>query len=238
LLAEGRVREVRDIVNGGATGTNLIFPGVDGKERFTILVLGPRRASDDTFRASTMAFSLGEAADPERLRLWTPATTVAFAPHTRTLPSVRHGWETDLAIALQERHPPLDFDTNLNPEATNPWQLRYTQLFNSSTGQKDFHRREDLEAGGFTLQVNREMLHPDGRRLVPVFEGQMINRWDHRAKTYEGYVGPNRYGRAPGIPWVTEVQHADRSSTRTHHSRSSLATGWMTRLPRIGSTQP
>ncbi len=45
--------------------------------------------------------------------------------------------------------------------------------------------------------------------MVPVYEGQMANRWDHRARTYEGYAGTNKYGRKPHIPWTTEAQHAN-----------------------------
>jgi hypothetical protein len=36
----------------------------------------------------------------------------------------------------------------------------------------------------------------------------MINRFDHRAKTYEGYKGNNKYGRKPGLPSVTDEQHS------------------------------
>ncbi len=49
----------------------------------------------------------------------------------------------------------------------------------------------------------------DGRVAVPLFEGQMLNRFDHRAKTYEGYVGANKYGRKPNLPKVSDAQHAD-----------------------------
>jgi len=53
------------------------------------------------------------------------------------------------------------------------------------------------------------MRHPDGRVAVPLFEGQMLNRFDHRAKTYEGYTGTKKYGRAPGILWTSDEQHRE-----------------------------
>src|SRR5262249_22903782 len=43
----------------------------------------------------------------------------------------------------------------------------------------------------------------------PVYEGQLANRYDHRAKTYEDYDGPNKYGRKPGLPRTTDAQKAD-----------------------------
>ena len=62
---------------------------------------------------------------------------------------------------------------------------------------------------GLQLAPDRSMRHVDGRVAVPLFEGQMLNRFDHRAKTYEGYVGTKKYGRKPNLPKVSDAQHAD-----------------------------
>jgi hypothetical protein len=84
-------------------------------------------------------------------------------------------------------------------------------LFNSAYARRDglLLREEALEADGFKMEIERTFVHPDGRVAVPVYEGQMANRWDHRARTFEGYKGTNKYGRKPDIPWVTDQQHAD-----------------------------
>lgn len=37
----------------------------------------------------------------------------------------------------------------------------------------------------------------------------MANLWDHRARTFEGFNGADKYGRKPFIPWVTDEQHSD-----------------------------
>lgn len=208
LLRRGRVCELRDIVNGGPTGSTPIFPGVDAKERYIALVLGPERTDRTDFGASMMNMSLEEAASRD-LVPWSRDRLRLTCPATGTLLSARYAWEIDLATELQDRWQTLDFDRTTSPEGANPWELSFTQLFNSSTGQRWFHRREALEAEGWVLQADRSFAHPDGRTAVPVFEGQMINRYDHRAKTYEGYEGPNKYKRAPGIPWTNQDQHAD-----------------------------
>jgi hypothetical protein len=47
------------------------------------------------------------------------------------------------------------------------------------------------------------------RTAVPVYEGQLVNRYDHRAGTYEGFARDNKYGRSPGIPDPTDEQKAE-----------------------------
>jgi len=207
LVNQGRVIEVRDIVNGGPTGSTLIFPSVDAKERYSLLVLGPYRPATE-FGASMMNMSLEEA-EVKELTPWSAERLRTVCPATGTLLSAQHQWEIDLTTQLHARLPTLAFDRTTSPNGENPWGLGYAQLFNSSTAQPLFSRREVLESEGWEIQPDRSFHHPDGRRLLPVFEGQMINRWDHRAKTFEGYSGPNKYGRAPGIPESTSAQHGD-----------------------------
>jgi hypothetical protein len=159
--------------------------------------------------ASTLNFGLDDAIERPLVRF--DATRLRrLSPGTRTLPSFRRIEELDVAESIYDRWPTLDFDkATAVGEPSNPWVVTYCTLFHSSSGQKYFDRREELEAAGFTLQRDREMQHADGRIAVPVYEGQMVTRWDHRAKTYEGYLGDNKYGSNPGIPSVSEDQHSD-----------------------------
>jgi hypothetical protein len=208
LVREGRVREVRDIVNGGHTGKDLIFPAVDAKERYSVLVLGPRRPQDTSFGASMLNMRKEEAVDRE-LVPWNYERVRTVCPATGTLLSARERWEIDLATELQERWGTLSFDVKEGPLRANPWQIRYVTLFHSSGSQDLFWRRDWLEDERWELQLDRSFRHADGRVAVPVFEGQMVNRFDHRARTYQGYTGQKKYGRAPSIPWVKPGQHAD-----------------------------
>ena len=116
--------------------------------------------------------------------------------------------EIDLALTLQDRFDTLDF---ADADGANPWGLKYATLFNSSNAKESGQllRGPALEEQGFKLGRDKRYIHPDGRVAVPVYEGQMANRWDHRARTFEGFAGKDRYGRKPHIPWVTEEQHAD-----------------------------
>jgi hypothetical protein len=206
LVENGRVREVRDIVNSGPGG-QVVFLDVAAVERFCVLVLGPPRSGDTSFEASMLNRGVDAAADTPT-RTWDMDGLTLVCPVTRTLPSPSSDEELDVLLSLHRRNQTLDFS---EPTGSNPWGIKYHNLFHSSGVKKAglLHRREDLEADGWTIQPDRTMRHTAGRTALPVYEGQMANLWDHRARTFEGFAGKNKYGRKPHLPWVTEEQHAD-----------------------------
>src|SRR4029453_15120519 len=90
-------------------------------------------------------------------------------------------------------------------DGDNPWQLKYSTLFNSATASSLFLKREDLEREGWILQGDMVFRRPRNTKhslasyelfleevasyfedAVPLYEGQLANRYDHRARTYAG----------------------------------------------------
>lgn len=206
LVADGRVRQVLDMVNQAPSGKR-VFPAVAAVERFSILHLGP--ATSEPPEASMLNFGV-DAATTNPTRPWPRVELRTFAPRTETLPSTGDADEIRLALDLQDRFPTLDFSER---DGENLWNLNYVGLFHSSASKAKglLQRGPALEAAGFRLDRDKHYRHRDGREALPVHEGQMANRWDHRARTFEGFSGKDRYGRKPHIPWVTEEQHADAS---------------------------
>ncbi|MFI9836369.1 Eco57I restriction-modification methylase domain-containing protein [Nonomuraea sp. NPDC051941] len=204
LLDQGRVRQVIDMVNQERNGKR-IFPAVAAVERFSVIHLGP--ASTNLLEASMLNFGVSEAAS-KPLCSWSRDELRSVAPRTHTLLSTDNAAEIRLALELHDRFGTLDF---AETDGANPWGLRYTTLFHSSGAKEKglLLRGPALQADGFTCGKDKRYRHPDGRVAVPVYEGQMANRWDHRARTFEGFIGKDRYGRKPHIPWVTDAQHAD-----------------------------
>ena len=149
-----------------------------------------------------------EQAASAKLRTWTGPELSTVAPRTRTLLSTSDPAEIELALELHERFGTLDFAA---ADGANPWGLGYHTLFHSSGAKKAglLIRDEQLLKDGYQLRQDKIFEHPDGRLALPVYEGQMATRWDHRARTFEGYTGPNKYRPKPGIPVVTDEQHAD-----------------------------
>jgi len=206
LLNDERVRLVLDMVNQNRAGRR-VFAAPAAVERFCVLVLGPR--SSQPLAAAMLSFGVDEAVS-RAPRHWSRNDLKVACPATHSLLSTDDDAEVDLVLRLQAETQILDF---YDEHGVNPWNLRYAELFNSSVMKSAglSLRGSVLESQGFMLDRDRRYRHPDGREAVPVYEGQMANRWDHRARTFEGFSGKDRYGRKPHIPWVTAEQHRDPS---------------------------
>jgi hypothetical protein len=203
LLDANRLEDVHDIVNGGQTGTNPIFPNVDGKERFSIVTFSGAEARESGFEATVMNWNLEEAAT-RTPRRFTGETLRTLNPRTRTLTSFRRNEELEVALDLHRRLPDLE----LEPGGENPWEIEYCTLFHSTGASEQFLRGEDLVAQGWNLGVDM-VFQSEDETALPLYEGQFVNRYDHRAKTYRGYAGNNKYGRAPGISQATDDDKSD-----------------------------
>jgi len=208
LLEGGRIEELHDVLNGGAAGEQQgeryrVFTNVADVERFSVLSL--RTKGEQAFHATVMNWNVDEARTRPRHR-FSRRELAVLNPRTRSLTSFRRPEELEVALAIHRAFPTLDFEEG----GANPWGLRWHLLFMSTQHSHLFLRREDLEAEGWVLGPDKVFRRGEERAL-PVYEGQMANRYDHRARTYEGYAGENKYGRKPNIPWATDQQKADPS---------------------------
>jgi hypothetical protein len=204
LLKGRRLSELHDVVNGGPTGTNMIFPAVDGKHRFSLVALGPAGRSD-AFRATVMNWNLEEVTT-RTPQLFTDDVLRTLNPRTCSLTSFRTAEELAVALDIHQRLPILDFEKG----GDNPWGLSYHTLFHSTGDSEYFLKRETLEAEGWGLGDDK-IFRRGNDIALPLYEGQMANRYDHRARTYEGYSGEKKYQRSPGIPIVTDEEKANPS---------------------------
>ena len=214
LISQGRVKGFYDIVNGGH-GERTVFEGVALVERFTVLSLGSSSAAA-VLSVSMMNRSVEEARTREP-RLVTLADLHTLSPVTGNLASFREPEHWEIALRLHKTHSTLDFDAPTKAELesgerskpTNLWDLRYATLFNSSTDSGRFLKREDLEADGWRLGEDM-IFRRRSDEALPLYEGQLINRYDHRARTYAAYGDPKKkYGRKPGIPYTSDQDKSD-----------------------------
>jgi hypothetical protein len=229
LLASGKLAEFHDHINAGPGANAPIFGDVAAVERFAVVGLRGVGSQDEGFKGTILNYNLEESRTRERQQ-FTPAILQTVNPTTRTLTSFRHAHEFEVAFELHKQALVdggkiglLDFDTG----GANPWVLKYATFFNSTTDSIFFKKKEALEADGWTLSLDRVFRRPRPRaardslfqdegdsafeEAVPVYEGQLANRYDHRAKTYEGYRGENKYGKKPSVPESADEQKVNPS---------------------------
>jgi hypothetical protein len=231
LVKNDQIEEFHDHINGGPTGSTLIFADVDAKERFVVLSLRGRAASDGQARglhATLMNWNVEEARSRPRQHI-TFDILQTLNPRTATLTSFRRPEEFRVAVDIHQRATNSGTLSHLDcgEGGANPWALRYATLFNATTDSGLFKKPDVLMQAGWEL--GKDMIFRRKRRqeesseeiglalfdkpseieeALPLYEGQLSNRYDHRAKTYTGYDGPNKYGVSPGALETTDDQKA------------------------------
>ena len=218
-VTEGLLEEVHDIVNGMSGA--IVFPAVAAVERFSVVAL-MNRVESNHFNATLMSGSIEEAIAKTPLR-FDPEMLGTLNPKTKTLVSFPNESQLGIAVQIHRDFPILDFEDG----GENSWELNYVRLFDSSLGQRFFKKPEELESNGWTLGPDKIFRKPKTKTknphplfptddakeelALPLYEGQLANRYDHRIKTYETYTGNNKYGRKPHVPLSTLEQKSDPS---------------------------
>ena len=192
------------MVNQEASGRR-VFPAVAAVERFCVLHLGG--PTDSPIATSMLNFGVSGAQEGAA-HLWSQTDLRIVSPRTSTVLSTGDEDEIRLALDLHGRFGTLDFS---EPDGSNPYHLKYSRLFDSSIAKAKgwLYRPDALEARGYALGPDQLYRHQSLPTMVPVLEGQLANRWNHRARTYEGYIGAGKYGRKPNAPVSNSKQLED-----------------------------
>ncbi|WP_058616182.1 Eco57I restriction-modification methylase domain-containing protein [Tepidimonas taiwanensis] len=154
------------------------FADVDSRFKFCALVFGgPRRR----FAQSRCAFYLhdvAELADPNRVLALNAANFRLVNPNTGAAPIFRTARDADLTMRLYRVHPVLvrrEGDTE-----HRAWPVKYVRMFDMTNDSDKFLTRAELEKAGWRpAPLNR--WERDGEVALPLYEGKMVQMYDHRA---------------------------------------------------------
>ncbi len=180
-----------------------IFPGVHRSYKFCLLALSG--ANRPVSRGAEFAFFLqrvDELRDPERRFTLTKADLALLNPNTRTCPIFRTRRDAELTKAIYRRVPVLVREGDPNG---NPWGISFQRMFDMSNDSYLFRTREQLERDGWRLRGN--VFERGEERYLPLYEGKMVDAFDHRAASVETIV---ENLKRPGQP--REISEADHQN--------------------------
>jgi hypothetical protein len=213
-----------------------LFPDVDSRFKFCALIfagaqrrfaaarcafylhavteLGIPQLPDDADAATRLAATRVIALDSEDFR--------AVNPNTGTAPIFRNALDAQLTTRIYRAHPVLvrhvfarkkdelsgniedDPDTSASEQRLYP--VRYCTMFHMTNDSGLFKRRDELEAAGFYPVSGGRWKKGDGE-MLPLYEGKMVQMYDHRAAGV--VVNPGNVHR-PAQPFETsDEQHRD-----------------------------
>ncbi len=169
------------------------FVEVHRSFKFSLIVV----AEGDPQEAFACGFFLrnaGDLRDPERVFRLGAQDCALMNPNTRTCPVFRTRRDADLTRAIYERLPVLVRETG--GERANPWAVRYLRMFDMTNDSGLFRTAGELERAGH-YPVAGNAWQKGSERYLPLYEGKMVQMYDHRAASVK--VNPENVHR-PSSP--------------------------------------
>ena len=159
------------------------------------------------FNRTPCAFFLRDTktiSDPERCFPLTSEDFRRVNPNTGTAPVFRTRRDAEITCRIYERHPVL-VDRSGSGERRS-WPVKYRTMFHMTNDSHLFRTAAQLDAEGFyPVQCNR---WKRGEELfLPLFEGKMVQAFDHRAASV--VVNPENLNRPAQPRDATSEEHAD-----------------------------
>ena len=183
------------------------FPDVDSRFKFCVLIFGGHERSFATARCAFYLHQLEELDDVTRILALSSEDFSVVNPNTGTAPIFRSRRDADITTALYRRQPVL-VDRRFEP-IKKLWAARYVQgFFNMSSDSDIFKRREELERDGW-YPVGGNCWKKGEAEAVPLYEGKMVQRYDHRAASV--VINADNLHRPAQQEANTAAQHADPS---------------------------
>ena len=199
VATEGRLRALYDFEN-----KKVFFPDVHASFKFCVLVASPS-PGDDPARCAFYCHRVAELDDPDRCFPLTAEDFARVNPNTGTAPIFRTRRDAALTTAIYNRLPVL-VDRS-SGEAVKAWPVKYTRMFDMTNDSGLFRTRAELEEREGAWPVGGNRFGSPSGDWVPLYEGKMVQAFDHRAADIVVNL-KNQHRPAQPVP-ATPEQHQD-----------------------------
>ena len=201
VATEGRLRALYDFEN-----KKVFFPDVHASFKFCVFVAS-RRPLAEPAHCSFYLHNVSELADPNRRFPLAAEDFAAVNPNTGTAPTFRTRRDAELTTAIYRRLPVVvDRSTG---EEVKTWPVKYVRMFDMTNDSHRFQTQKELEEQEGAWPVAGNHFDSAAGKWVPLYEGKMVQAFDHRAARI--VVNPGNLHRpAQPLP-ATPEQHRDPS---------------------------
>ena len=173
VATEGKLRALYDFEN-----RKVFFPDVHASFKFCAFVAS-RSSGPSPARCAFFLHSVSELDDPERCFPLAAADFARVNPNTGTAPIFRTRRDAELTTGIYRRLPVL-VDRSSGHEA-RAWPIKYSNMFHMTNDSRLFQTREDLEERIGAYPVGGNRYRSAQGDFVPLYEGKMVQAYDHRA---------------------------------------------------------
>lgn len=199
VATEGRLKTIFDFEN-----KKVFFRDIHASFKFCVFVASSTRVQGPA-KCAFFLHSTAELHDKDRCFPLTPQDFAKVNPNTGTAPIFRSRRDAELTTAIYGRLPILV--NRSSGEEVRAWPVKYKTMFHMTNDSGFFRTREELEEqeGAYPIGGNRYR-SPSGD-WVPLFEGKMVQAYDHRAASVV-VDSTRRHRPAQPVPAALE-QHQD-----------------------------
>ncbi len=199
VSTQGRLKALYDFEN-----RKVFFPDVHASFKFCIFVAG-KAPTPASAKCAFYLHAVDEVKDPERCFEISAADFARVNPNTGTAPIFRSARDAELTKQIYQRLPVLVDRTEGQEHRT--WPVRYVTMFHMTNDSGLFRTKVELEEEEKAYPIGQNRYKSDLGEWVPVYEGKMVQAYDHRAANV--VVNPaNRHRPAQPVPARLE-QHQD-----------------------------
>lgn len=180
IATTGRLGALFDFEN-----RKVFFADVHASFKFATLVFGGAERRFERSRCAFYLHAVAEIDEPGRTLDLDAADFALVNPNTGAAPVFRHARDADITLDLYRRHPVLVRHGGGNGAAEaaasrRAWPVRYMTMFHMTNDSSLFVTpAEAVKRGASQAAQGRWKLGE--AELVPLYEGKMVQMYDHRA---------------------------------------------------------
>ncbi len=205
VATEGRLKALYDFENRRTRfDASPFFPDVDSRFKFCAFVASPTQRP----QPARCAFFLQDVSETKLSDRCFPLSAADFArvnPNTGTAPIFRSRRDAELTAAIYERLPVL-VDRS-SGEEVKAWPVKYSTMFHMTNHSGLFRTRSELEEKEGAWPVGGNRFQSPSGEWVPLYEGKMVQAFDHRAASI--VINPKNLHRPAQPRPATPEQHSD-----------------------------
>ena len=179
VATEGRLKALLDFENRRTRfDAPPFFPDVDSRFKFCAFVAAASPQANSA-RCAFFLQSVSELNDPDRCFPMDAESFAQINPNTGTAPIFRSRRDAELTRGIYDRMPVL-VDRS-SGEEVKAWPVKYMRMFDMTNDSRHFRTRSELEEQEGAWPVGGNRFDSPSGEWVPLYEGKMVQAFDHRA---------------------------------------------------------
>ena len=185
FILSGELRYLADFIN-----KKNIFEGVGSNVQFCLLTLS--KLGKDSFRLACRLQSTEGIKNAYEIRA---SEIKLFNPNTLHIPAISTAAHKEIISKIYNNSAHLLSKTSFGK--ISGWEVEFNRMFDMTIDAGIFYKERDLEINS-ELKFNKDWtIESQNEKFLPLFEGKLIDSYNHRASSFEGIDERNIYGTKP-----------------------------------------